>query len=193
MGEVYEVERADTGERSLLGVGVVLYQLVSGHHPFVEDEQIGNKQLVGVAILNRAPRPLREVAPWTPSYLGEITERALAKERGERYADAGEMAMVLASAVRRLEHDFGEIPPLSILRERPSRPPLSIEPADGSERRARRAVTERVPRMDRAESVDMAPRGSRWAGGAEGSDRVVINPAAMGRRRHPFQGHRTST
>jgi hypothetical protein len=72
-------------------VGIVLYEMLAGHPPFVE------KSAVEVALrhLNDPPPPL---PAQTPAALAEIVERALSKDPAERYPSAGPMADALAQA-----------------------------------------------------------------------------------------------
>jgi len=73
------------------GVGIVLYEMLEGHPPFME------KTAVEVALrhLNDPPPPL---SARTPPMLVEVVERALEKEPGERYPSAAAMAGALSRA-----------------------------------------------------------------------------------------------
>lgn len=75
----------------LYSVGVMMYEMLSGQLPF------DAKDAVDVALqqISEKPRSLREIAPQTPLGLVEITERAMAKNPVNRYANAGEMLLSL--------------------------------------------------------------------------------------------------
>ncbi len=81
----------------LYSVGVMMYEMLSGQLPF------DAKDAVDVALqqISEKPRSLREIAPQTPLGLVEITERAMAKNPVNRYANAGEML----DALDRYVHD----------------------------------------------------------------------------------------
>ena len=72
-------------------VGIVLYEMLAGHPPFIE------KSAVEVALrhLNDPPPPL---SVRTSPSLVEIIDRSLAKDPAERYPSAGAMADALALA-----------------------------------------------------------------------------------------------
>lgn len=75
----------------LYSLGVVLYELCSGSLPFHADDAPGWVH----CHVARAPRPLSEAAPGTPSVVSEIVMRLLAKSADDRYQSA-----------RGLEHDL---------------------------------------------------------------------------------------
>lgn len=83
----------------LFGLGSVLYFMCTGHPPFRADST--------PAVLRRVcddrPRPLREVNSDVPGWLAEIVERLHAKEPGERYASATEVADVLQHHLSELQ------------------------------------------------------------------------------------------
>ena len=120
----------------IFSTGIALYQLVSGQHPFGDASSLRDPRAAGAAILHQRPRPLREVAPWIPGYLDDLTMRALCKEREGRYLNAPRFAAVLEAALGRLEHDVGPLPPLRF---------LSVELQRRAEARAAAAAPARSP------------------------------------------------
>jgi serine/threonine-protein kinase len=77
-------------------LGVVLYEMVTGHVPFSGDTSMD----VMASILEKEPPPLRSYIRHTPPDLRQIISRALRKHRTERYQSASEMLQ----AVKHLRH-----------------------------------------------------------------------------------------
>ena len=77
-------------------LGAVLYEMVGGRAPF--------GGLSGEAILSilpvRGPEPLEKVGPWVPDPVRAVVERAMARDRAERYARAKDMADDLDRVLR---------------------------------------------------------------------------------------------
>jgi formylglycine-generating enzyme required for sulfatase activity len=99
-------QRAD-----LFSLGSVLYQMVSGRPPF--------RANTTVAVLKRVaedqPRPIREIIPETPQWLCDIIARLHAKNPGDRYQSAREVADVLADCEAQLKanarlKDYSRLP-----------------------------------------------------------------------------------
>lgn len=82
----------------LFSLGVVLYEMVTGHRPFRGD----NDAEVAEAILKHAPPVPIRVRPKSPARLHRIISRCLEKDRNRRYGKASE----IHSDLRRLEHDI---------------------------------------------------------------------------------------
>jgi len=68
-------------------LGVVMYEMVTGHPPFAGD----HPQAVIRAILYDEPPPLVEASPAAPPKLGQIVNRALAKDPDDRYANTADL------------------------------------------------------------------------------------------------------
>ena len=79
----------------LYSVGVMMYEMLSGHLPFDADDVVE----VAIKQISDQPRSLRELAPWVPVGLVEITERAMAKRPENRYKSAAEMLEALNAYV----------------------------------------------------------------------------------------------
>jgi serine/threonine protein kinase len=77
----------------IFSLGLVLYEMLSGQHPFTRAEDTAFSLMHRIASVPHAP--LREVDPAIPAGLELIAERALAKKPEDRYQRAAEMASAL--------------------------------------------------------------------------------------------------
>jgi serine/threonine protein kinase len=76
------------GEQSdLWALGVVIYEMVAGRRPFAAENSLALLR----SILEDEPTRLMSIRPDCPAELQRIVDRALAKNRTARYANAGEM------------------------------------------------------------------------------------------------------
>ena len=90
------------------GVGVVLYEALTGRAPF-EGDSIPR---VLYSIVHEEATPLAELRPETPSWLASVVDRCLRKAPEDRFADGAELLAALEARE--------EAPPAS--RPRPARP-----------------------------------------------------------------------
>ncbi len=87
-GEVDKV-----GRRSdVYSVGATLYHLLAGAMPYVPRGAYRSANTVLAMVLQGPPRPVSEVARDVPLELAAICEKAMAREREDRYAGAAELA-----------------------------------------------------------------------------------------------------
>jgi len=71
----------------IYALGVIMYEAASGRVPFS-----GNNYLSVISqVLNETPKPLREIRPELSDEFEAIVNKALAKDRNDRYNDANEM------------------------------------------------------------------------------------------------------
>jgi serine/threonine protein kinase len=90
--------RAVDGRTDLYGLGLVLYQVVTGQHPF----KIRTPVDATFQHLHVDPAPPRELRPDLPGGLDEIILRCLAKQPDERYQTALELSQALGDVLRGL-------------------------------------------------------------------------------------------
>ena len=72
----------------LFSLGAVLYELATGHQPFASE----SRSLTLDAVLNSSPAPPSSVNPGFPNELDAVINKALEKNREQRYQTAGELA-----------------------------------------------------------------------------------------------------
>ncbi|WP_036554826.1 Stk1 family PASTA domain-containing Ser/Thr kinase [Nocardiopsis sp. CNT312] len=79
-------ERVDP-RSDLYSTGCMLYELLTGHPPFTGDSPVS----IAYQHVREDPVPPTEVDPQIPDWLEDVTLRAMAKDREERYQNAAEM------------------------------------------------------------------------------------------------------
>ncbi|MEW6746555.1 MAG: PAS domain S-box protein, partial [Planctomycetota bacterium] len=94
--EILSRENAD-GRADLYALGVLLYELLSGHHPFPGRDPVA----VLAQQLRGEPAPLTPRSRSTPSTLAEITKRLLARDPEARYQRASDVILAINAAVGR--------------------------------------------------------------------------------------------
>lgn len=87
------------GRSDLFSLGVVIYELIAGAHPF---KGLTTAELLD-AIVHHEPLPLAQVRPQTPPELSRIVGRLLEKDRGLRYQTAEDFRAALKRFQRELE------------------------------------------------------------------------------------------
>jgi Tol biopolymer transport system component/serine/threonine protein kinase len=86
------------GRSDIYSLGVVLYEMLSGHHPFARETQAETVS----AILTYEP-PFNDTVANAPAKLLEITRKCLAKNEGDRYQTADNLLIDLRFITKHLE------------------------------------------------------------------------------------------
>lgn len=83
----------------LFSLGSVLYAMCTGRPPFRAESTFGILR----RITDDTPRPVREINSAIPVWLAAIVEKLLAKEPGERFASAAEVALLLEQCLAHVQ------------------------------------------------------------------------------------------
>jgi serine/threonine protein kinase len=103
----------------LFSLGSVLYAMCTGRPPFRADTAFG----VLRRISESRPRPIRELAPELPEWLPEIVEKLHAKNPGDRFPSATEVAQVLGRWLAHIEQPATSPAPARVSRPTESKLP----------------------------------------------------------------------
>ncbi len=88
-----------THQTDLFSLGIVMYEMLAGRHPFKAD----NFSRLVTKILNEEPPKLKDIRPEIPDALIEIFEKATKKDIKDRYETGLEFAIDLSKAFEALE------------------------------------------------------------------------------------------
>ena len=81
------LEKAPDGRADIFSLGIVLYEALSGQHPFLAGSYIATTH----RLIHEQPTPIHVFNPKVPGELEDIVNTALAKEPGKRYASATDL------------------------------------------------------------------------------------------------------
>jgi serine/threonine protein kinase/Tfp pilus assembly protein PilF len=121
------------GRTDIFSLGVLIYEMVAGRRPFAGPNTI---DILAAIVSDKEPPPLARYTDEAPAELQRIVEKALAKEREERYQSAKDLLIDLRNLKRRLEIDtelgrasppekFG-VPPSDAISSEAKTPPEGI-------------------------------------------------------------------
>ncbi|MEX2353254.1 MAG: serine/threonine-protein kinase, partial [Gammaproteobacteria bacterium] len=106
-------EEATDGRTDIYSLGVVLYELLTGKHPFPANNF---SQLVN-NILNEEPLPMRSHRDDIPEFLEKIVRKAISKDREARYSSGLDMAVELNRAFDKLDKPKADIVETEVVHE----------------------------------------------------------------------------
>jgi serine/threonine protein kinase/tetratricopeptide (TPR) repeat protein len=81
------LEKGADGRSDIFSLGLVLYEALAGHHPFLSDSYVATTH----RILHEKATPIRVFNPSVSAELEHIVARAMAKDPEDRYANAQEL------------------------------------------------------------------------------------------------------
>jgi len=98
-------EEPVTNQTDIFALGLVMYELLTGKHPFVANKF----SLIMNKILNDAHQPIRDHRSDLPTVLARIVDKALNKDTGKRYKQCIDFAADLSIAFDSLEKPKQEV------------------------------------------------------------------------------------
>jgi eukaryotic-like serine/threonine-protein kinase len=102
------------GRSDLFSLGSVAYAMCTGHEPFRAEHVYGVLQ----RIVHDQPRSIREQNPNVPAWLEQFVGRLMAKDCGERFQSAAEVAALLERELAHLQNPtLGPAPPRPWMRD----------------------------------------------------------------------------
>ncbi|HEX4020753.1 MAG TPA: protein kinase [Acidobacteriaceae bacterium] len=97
-----------SAQSDIFALGVILYELVSGRHPFHRPD---SDELMSIRAIQFAdPVPLTEMRPDTPPELTSAIQQCLEKTPAARYAAAADVREALKTIMKALQLETGIIP-----------------------------------------------------------------------------------
>ena len=141
-------------------LGLLLYEMLAGHLPFVADEEL----VLVLQHLRQEPVPLQTLNPRVPLPLAQIVHKALSKEPSARYRNAGQLAHILRAQAA------AALAPLSLL-------PAPAQPVRASTAPVRERQPMYVPPPPRPaypawEGYDAGT--DYWGEGRDGVDWILV-------------------
>ncbi len=98
---------APTPASDVYAIGVILFEMLTGHLPFAADSPTA----IALKHLQEIPPSILEYNPGVPRQLDDIVHKLLAKEPSARYSTAGQLGRVLSAYRDRSLADTGPVYP----------------------------------------------------------------------------------
>ena len=159
-----------TAETDIYGLGLTLFEMLTGQHPFPAALQAGpeNAQAARQAVLAIAPPDPRLLNPALPRELAQVALTALAKQPSERYHSPEEMleiaCAVLGTTPNQVNSRLGSGPPIAPATVVAMRKPDFGAAAVGA---AAAATAAAIPPPVGATQVAPAPHSAAYPGGTQ--------------------------
>jgi serine/threonine-protein kinase len=186
--EQIKASRDVDGRTDIWGLGVILYELLSGRVPFLADTM---PQLCGL-VLTEPPTPLGTLKPALPASLIAVVEKCLAKKQEDRFQTVADLATALESFMPARSHLSAQRARALAATTNPMMSPAaaSLRPVDPSLKRVNVSAGTTVSWAD---TVLATPKGKRAAALAAGGIVTVIalaglTAATMKKRGSPVGG-----
>jgi eukaryotic-like serine/threonine-protein kinase len=101
-----QIQEDNVGNQTdLFSLGVVMYEMLTGRHPFGGDSF---SKLV-YRVVNEEPIPIRQVRPDLPEQIEQIVNRCLQKDLRRRYKMGMDIAVDLSTSFRELDRPMEDI------------------------------------------------------------------------------------
>jgi tetratricopeptide (TPR) repeat protein len=173
----------------LFSVGAVLYELLTGHKPFEAD----STPSVLFQVVHKQAPPVPRWAPAVPEPVCELVNRALQKNREQRFQSAREMRRSLAQARRAaaagrlaspvpaaVASSTGTPSPSGVSAPRPAKRPASPPPLPDRARAADGTIAPTVHRAGVPPVVARSPSAARSGAASRQGRRLALVLAASG-------------
>lgn len=97
-----------SAQSDIFALGVILYELVSGRHPFHRPDLDELTSIRAIQFVD--PQPLIEIRPEIPQELSSVIQHCLEKTPAARYAAAADVREALKTLMKALQFETGSIP-----------------------------------------------------------------------------------
>lgn len=152
--EQFDNPRQVNEETDYYGLGVVLYECLTGHVPFPMDSQTGIVTFMNTVMHNPVPPPALPNGQFLPGSLENLLRQLLAKNPAERLHNPDTVKLLLKQAeVEDLNREAGQTGVVSATRPEPVRTAAPVEPQFRKEPSAPAATTRQTQPLPSREPV----------------------------------------